>query len=558
MQSAIKRLGLTSAACAAVSLSILSGCEKLEGDSARAGKKAEAALSQAVRQSDKPQAARSALELAAGETAAPAEVRVRAKSGLAADEQRQGERLMAQADRAQVELNGWLWQIDQIGARIAANNQAIADFKLLEPKQLLADAQSRVDAAQGSADKPTWMGEGSGAIASADALAKQVANLQSQIDKINEQIKQVSAQRAELVKQADEASRQSDLAKDQKSVDLYTQASNQRKQAADLAVQVAGLNAQLVPLQQDLAVAQGQSKQLAEAIGQLKGQAAEATKGWEAVSKLIEARQAANKALLEGANGEKGINGLAADVAKLAEQIKADRDKAQQALSNARQHYADAKTAADTLKTELNTRMNQPSFTDDPRVAAWKKYLEVFNPQEYQFSMATVDRSMGMMFSNQAMGLTARIRLAKGLGKTLGEAGLTMPKELEAADLSAARDSAAGEADKHFASAEDLYKSIAQMAGTNTARKNAAIGAHILTNYAWGQLKMAMGDPGAGEKLNDAKTEATSAIIEGVMLPTLPAGMGITVPVAAGAADAATSAPAAPAPLVSPATQPME
>src|SRR5262249_49511194 len=132
------------------------------------------------------------------------------------------------------------------------------------------------------------------------AITQNISKLEGEISQKQGQIKQLNDQRAALLAQADQAAKTAEKQTGKAVLEPYKQASDLRKHAADLGTQAETLAAQIVPLQKDLAIAQGQQVVLNNAVAEFQKQAQLLDEHWKAVQAQIIAQQELAKQITGG------------------------------------------------------------------------------------------------------------------------------------------------------------------------------------------------------------------------------------------------------------------
>src|SRR5204862_387462 len=100
---------------------------------------------------------------------------------------------------------------------------------------------------------------------------------------------------------------------------------------------------------------------------------------------------------------------------KLLDEIKLDRDKAEQTLNNALQHFTDAASAAEQLQREVKPRMDEAQRNNAPQLPALRMLLEIMHPSMYQLQQAVVQHMLGTLNLSHAADARARSRMIQGL-----------------------------------------------------------------------------------------------------------------------------------------------
>ncbi|MDB5304367.1 MAG: hypothetical protein JWM97_1916 [Phycisphaerales bacterium] len=569
MRVPMKKAALVSVVALATASSLFTGCkrpvEKADQDVSAAITKGSQALD------DKPDASTALAPLsgAANNKAAsdPSQSSANLIAGLA--ELQAADAAIAKLDDAQIKFGRLVGRINELAARVQANNVAVAGLVAQDPKATLAAISLEAAGAKGG-DKVTWtISKTDTILPTLDAADKSIADLTKQIADLKAKHDDLEKQRNTDLQQADQLAQQSEQAAGKKSVDLFKQAADLRKAGAELANQIISADAVSAGLERDLAVAQSVQKQLKSAVDKLDDQAKQVTGGWTDVQKRIDEYTASSKAIVEGA----GTDAPATPATNPSAQpqitsIKQAGDELEQTAATVAKFRTEAIThldkaaayfgAADRVNSKVQKEyagILSGKDTTAPLRQAWEWMIEIHNSSDPDIQRAQVHQRMARIFADQAWFADTRIKSATALKDILTKATVAIPKSLEAGELDKEMNDARAKASQAFVDAEKLLTTTIdrrpQGSGNKTipALKQAAQVAMMAEQYARWAYTKATGDE-KKEFLTTAKELAATLSAEGVPLPSpLPPEIAPAVNVTAlptAPVAAPTTGPAAP------------
>jgi hypothetical protein len=490
--------------------------------------------------------ARKMLEQAASVSDVEPLTRAYAKSSLAQVEQNVAAGQIRTIEYDNARLHQLAWEIGQLAQQVDASRTLGASYDKYDPKAAQAAIAADIAAAQGDADHLVWVKQDNSSIPSLFAVNQTIKQLGDQIDKQGQDLKSLQDQRTQVLDEADAADKSSEISKGSESVDDFKRAADLRKQAGDLTVQIDKNKAQTIPLQNDLAVAQGQKEKIEGLIKELKDQSQALDAGWKAVQAAVASQTDLQKQILAGGNSSPdngsnatpapaagsasslpppigpSINDKAEALGKLVQQISQERSEALSNLNSAIQHYRDAVSAGQTYFASIDPRIRDSANAQRPEMDAWKNLEDVANPAVYKMQEALAERQLAELYAMEVNNDATRSALQDEASKILGAVNLSVPPALSDSGLDEDRKSAA-------TSASDAYaKAAAELKGLTSGMVPAPLPdlarVHlILTLYGQVQLARAMGDTStANEKLTDTTTARDDAIQAGLQLPPLP------------------------------------
>ena len=433
----------------------------------------------------------------------------------------------------------------------------------------MADTQTAE--VQGSADKGVWFEHDSASIPTLTAVRQRISKLQGEITTLQNQLKTFQDQRAQVLTQADQLQQKSEQQKGKESVDTFTQASAARKKASELQNQIELTQASIVPLERDLAIAQGQEKAAASAVDLYKNLVASMDKGWTDVQSQMKASEdliaklvgtGGTPAAAEGGDGvPMTVSAKAEELASLLAENQSLFDTAEQHLNNAIKHYGDASTAAAsyTSQSQLPPEIDRDSIAGKASEMA----KAALDPAGFKLNESQARQSLGVLQASRALVLTTLIRMTDNLKQTLDAAGQQMPEALAGGKFEADLDHSRELANAAFEEAASGFTDASSGGALSNERKNVARVGLVLAKYGNAQVAQAAGKaPEAAQLLADARATIKAAVDEGVSLPPLPAELvptpttaPATAPTTARVAPAVTAPEAAPAPGSTPAPE---
>ena len=462
--------------------------------------------------------------------------------------------LIRKVDRQEMELSRVAFELSQLGVQLDVGALLVTDYSQYDPKPVVEKIQMQLTSAQGADGSPTWEHEGV-TLPTLDGVNKTIAQLEGDIAKLQEQVSGLTQQREAALKEAGEAQDASDAAKGQDAVEKFKTASAARKKAAELFTQIDQVNVQIQPLQRQLDIAKGQQQVVNDFIAQANAQMQALTSGWQATQEKINAQVSLAKEIVQGGgtsvpSGSKGasVAEKAAEIQQIAKEINEMRGAAQERLDSAIKHFADAKKAATDLGIALNKKVTDPANETRPEKEAWKKLVEVMDPQNYALREASSQRTLASLYASQAASAVNRINLKASIVPIIQRAGADVPPDLTPPNLEEQRSQAVKLADEAYTAADDILKNILD-GSAQQPTKNAAKVERILVQYGWAQVAKLNGEnKQAEDRLKEAVATRDNAVTEGLRLPSMPAELG---------PPPAPPAPAGGAPET-PATQPAE
>lgn len=508
--------------------------------------------------------ARKQLDLAAEDGSVSDGLRAEARAAVGRAEMRTAESYIRQIERLELESARLISEIAALTEQIRGTSTTVSGYRQFDPKPTLDAIAEKVATAEGGADKPAWISNGTVSIPSLAAVKQELAKLDGQISQKQSEVAALTGQRTTLLDQAEKAIADAEQLKGSQSVEAFKKGSELRKQAGDLAVQIEKAQADTTRLKAAIATAQLQQSAATDTITQLKDQSATLQKSWTD----MDGRAAAQRKLAGEILGSSGtafpgagdapkttaggnIAQKAIELARLTTESKKLRESAQASLTNAAKSFAEADRAAGSaVKALKDLSVNHPTH---PQKAAWDQMQKVIDPMQYRLEQAGAQRAIGALANSDAAGIASRISLANSLQQALGGTELSVPTGIVDTSSSEAYKSALGMADLAFKEADALLEGINEGLALASIKNDALIG-RALTNYGWAQVARQLNDKASADKRIAAAVEYRNLAAEKTaMLPAMPAELGAPPkkvappegsPEEAAPAEGATTAPA--------------
>jgi hypothetical protein len=508
--------------------------------------------------------ARKTLEAVASNADASPLTRAIAKGRLAEAEQDSATKIMQQIALDDQNLHRLIFEISQLANQVDTSRAIAANYDNYDPKKAQDAVTAQIAAAQGGPGNLDWIKQDNSSIPSLAAVTQTISQLQGELAKQADDLKALQDQRTQVLEEADKADKSSEISKGQQSVDDFKRGADLRKQAGDLTVQIEKNQAQTVPLQNDLAVAQGQQTVLQETIQQYQDQSKALEDGWKSVQAAVASQADLQKKILSApapapapeptaslpgaptatstlpATAGLSLNDKADALKKLIDQIKGERSDALADLNNSSLHNRDAAKAGQEYFAILDPLIKEPANATRPEQDGWKNLQAVVHPAVYRLNEALALRQLGELHMGELYDGKRLSQLQVEVAKVLGAANLPVPSALTDATLDQQQKDASDAASAAYDAAEKEVDGITA-AAPEPLFKLAKI-QHVLTLYAQVQLDRAMGnDADAKQKLLDTDAARDEAIQTGLPLPPFPPEL-VAPPNPTGAAPAATPA----------------
>jgi len=473
-----------------------------------------------------------------------------AKAALARAEFAQAMTLVNTVSMSQIELQRLAVEIEQARTSIDSGNTLVAAYTQLDPAVSVSKINAMIAAATGQGADGFWISEGDAKIPTLSALKQQISQFQQQEATLVAKLADLTQQRSTALDQGEQFTRKSLEQKGEESVKTYTEGSTQRRTAAGLAIEIDQANASLVPVRADLGVAKQQLEVVQQVVDQLASHVKSINTGWAAKREQIDAQAASIKRIAQG-TGDKddaSITSKSAAFDKLAKTTSDVTDTAVSLLNDAARHYGEAAKLAETLKTDLKSRLSDPKNEKAPEAVAWNAALATIDPVLYKTQQAVALQTVGSVYAGRASTLATAERLSKALDATYKPAGLTVPAEF-ANVLPDPTTKARADAEEAYKAGGEILAGIVESSPKTSPGRMASVKVErALGLFGRSQLAMATGDSTGAASLMSEAASITSQISE-VPLSSLP-----ELPAAIKPKPAPVEAPApAPAPAVAPA-----
>lgn len=571
MRSSLKRWTVLGMAAATVSTALLAGgCGSAEADQSVRDAIVKSQEAQRKGGDEGQKEAQQILESAVQKTDASNGTKAQAKSALGQLQLDAARDTLRDSSRYEIEAGRLALEIAQLSNLVGRSNTLVEGYKQNDPQKVKESIDQQIAQAQGAADKPAWITNEKMTLPTLATVKQTISQLEGQIAQKSDALKQLDQQRVQKLEDAEKITKDSANAKGQAAVDAFKKAADLRKEAADLGVKIDQGKAALVPLQGDLAVAQGQEKMLNDVIAQLKEQSQQLDASWQNVQSLMSKQSDVAKEIVgtatagatsapsgdvTGASG-KSIAEKAVAMAEAAKQADDLRETAIASLHEASKQFEDAKSAATALQQDLRTKSGD--FAGKPQDAAWKIELSVVNPNTFELQRALAQRLLGDAEAARATSLNARVQLADYLSPIFTKAGLQIPEQLQSGDMSKRAQEALSLADEAYNSADEALENV-MLSSAPEDMKNAAAIERIFELYGRTHAARLAGQPQkADQYLATAKQAITDLQNENPVptIPPLPGELAALVVPPATAPAAPTAPTTAPAPYT--ATAPAE
>jgi hypothetical protein len=293
-----------------------------------------------------------------------------------------------------------------------------------------------------------------------------------------------------------------------------------------------------------------------DVINQLTAQGEALKSGWQTTQEKINAQvQLAKQIVGESSSAAPPSEGAttmpsatvaqkAAEINRLAGDIKQMRGDAQSKLDSAIKLFNDAYKAAEEVRISTRKKMDDDANQNRPERDAWKKLIEVMDSQYYRLREASAQRMLASLYASEAASLRNRINLKAGVVPTIERAGADVPTALQPANLDKDYTQAVNLADEAYKAADEILTNILEGTAPKET-KDAGKVERILVLYGWAQVDK-MGEKGkeAEAHLQQSVAIRNDAAQEQIRLPALPAELG--------------TAPAPTPPTPEPTTQPTD
>jgi hypothetical protein len=484
--------------------------------------------------------AQSLLTEAANVTDASSASVAQAKAVLGQVQYEAGLEMLRDADRKELEASKIALQIAALGSQLGNSATLVQGYQKQDPIEAKADIQKKIGEVEGGPSQTKWISDAN--IASLSAADQEVSRVQGEIASRENQIKDLSTRRDALLADADKSLKASESAKGQESVDAYKKYSDTKKQASDLGTQIDLLKGQLMPLQNDLATAQGQQRILQGAIAEFQKQSQTLDTGWKDVQSKIAAQVDLMKEIASGSDSittqpaentsaaGKSISVKATILAQTVKESNEARDNAEKMIEDAAKNFEAASSSANNAWREMSElEQQQPQLRSILKIAE-----EGLSELQFRQQQAVAERVLGELYLSKAEGISARIKLRDLLTPIMQQAGQAMPPELSDAGLDKALKDALEASNQSFKDSLDHLADIIDGRGSGSladGTKRAASLTRIFVLYGQQQLAILQGNNGAASKAHaDAVAAVKAAADLQVMFPTLPGDLAAAIP----------------------------
>lgn len=505
MEHRVKRLAQLAlfAACAVLPLAGL-GCEKSES---AADRRVRDHLTSArlTRNEKGREAAHSELSKAAQETEASFGGKAIAKAAVGESEYAAALALMPQLDALEVGALQSLGNITRLSNQIGNEVLAIDSYK--------------AEAAKGGAEAiKALTALAANTSAKAAEHTAQKKGLETKRQAKSTQIIETETQMKAASEQANTLMAKSEAVKGQESVDLFGQSVTQRKVAQDLSAKLELLKVELARIESHIVDADRNAQLAQESASVAQKQIASVNESSKQTLKAIADHTAAAKAIMDAG----GLTALAKEFARLKTEAEALRKTIDAHLEAAETAYAAADVSAAHFTVELTPKVRENR--DSPERVAWERSLKANDPMSYQLARAEVLKARGNLNFHLRNLLQAQETLVQTFKPIAEKATITLPPELEAADVQKQVATATATIKKQYADgSEELNKALEK-----DEVQNGRWSQHIEAKLLQLSLKYSQYSLGDAAALAAAKDQLKSLVAPdgpNVSFPDLPADL---------------------------------
>jgi hypothetical protein len=515
---------------------------------------------------------------AAQTTDATPSTRLRASSLLGQLLSRQARDAVWKVDRLDRDAQRLAMEIGQLAGQVQLASQLAAGYKQFDPTPVINNLSKQADDARGGADRPVWFEADGVKFATLNTVANELSKAEGDVAQKEQQIQALQVQRDAAVAAAEAAAKQAEAATGRAAVDAFVQSSNARKQASDLGTQIEVATAELDLLKREVAILDARKAYVSNAAQQLEEGGAALQGGWAAMQKAVATQGELAKSIASGTGGAvevappEGVTiafeslpagSIAEKAAKLVEIAKqADEQRAEvlDKLNAASKHFADAVTAADAARSELERVKQENQSASDAQKKAWEVARNSLSAATYRVEQADALRLLAHVHASHAASLEVRVKLQSLVASALQGSGLNAPETLNDGQVQSQYEQALKEADEAFKAADELLDTVLQSGQTTDAEKaagNTARISRIYGLYRWAGIAAEMGaSDQAKAHMELARSIVTDMAANGTPIPQLPPELAAVAAAAKPAPETPTTAESTPAPGDQPAEQP--
>lgn len=476
----------------------LTGCEKMEG-TGRAGDRAvDVAVSDSIAN---PDPAKAAADVKSAVANASNVGKARGSSELARDEFNQAMALVPEIERQTQAAESALYDLRQAAAEVNEIQQTSGSYTLHDPKDTIA----KLDEERANLQK------------AAEQAKTNAGNLKGELDKRQQEIDALKAERQKADADADALAQKSNDAKGQEAVNFFKQSTEARTKSGTLAAQIEVKTAALMPLQHQLAMAEGQQKLYDNAgdppgaVQQLDNRKAQITAAWQGNQQQAQAiadtaKRLADEVVTPGK--VKGADNAGARFVAAMQAADTARSQAEKLLQSAATDADNAFKAADALHKDY-AKLVSEAKPQSPDITAYQAMMAAFDEKQYAIQKGVVNTALGNLYANQYTLASHAKQALDEVAQALQTGGQTVPGGLAAPNPDAAK---AG-AEKAYAAAEQALESVVNATGNTPGSKEMkanALASLMITRYGHYELTL---DDATRARLKDDVARAKEASI---------------------------------------------
>lgn len=483
-------------------------------------------------------ASRKLLETAVTETEASPAMKAIANASLGHASLESALSTIDKIDRAELDLARLGWEITQLAQQVRTGGSAVLGYRKFDPKAARDAIAAKIAEAQGGPGKAAWFTHDSATIPTLSAVTQDISRIEGELAQLQEQVKTLTDQRNKLLEDAQNAAAQADQLKGEQAVEVFKKSSQLRRDAGQVAIELDKLQVNIDRQKGALAIAQGQRTIINEVISGLQEQSASLEAAWKQIDAQVARQEQLAAQVLGSASAAAptaenpstigaSIAEKAAALGKLAEEIAAMRETAREGLSNADKYFSDAYRAADSLRGQLKTDIDEPKNQGRPEIAAWKDMLAAVDPMQYKLQQAAVQRSLGALYAAEAASLSRRVAVQQTVAAAVEPLGKPVPPPIASGDLAKSRTAALQLADGAYKASQELLTDIIDGLASEEVQARARL-SRALTHYGWSYVqRLAGNDTAAAESIQASINDRNSAAERNLPIPALPVELGV-------------------------------
>ena len=434
----------------------------------------------------------------------------------------------------QIVISQKLWQLGRLNITAQHIATSANELNKYKPDAALAELDKTQALVRGGTAKDWTVAEGvnlptaATSLANANALKDKIAETQRTLADLKQKHDQLEGNSRQLMEQ-------SNSAKGEQAVSLFKQSADARKQAAETEVQLEKVEASLVPMQQDLQVAEDQSRQSAQTLDLFAGQRDAIEKGWRGVAAQMEQRTGYAGQVYSKMDDPQfaSVSLGAGELAQLTDQYTKQTLAYQQQLDGA---SALVRDAVGSSEKTIKDMMAQGATRGSPIV---KLTEAVFDPSAARLLQGQIQYDIGSALGAQGSLTAYESRIAETTAQVGAALKQPVPESMNdaaRAKLKTDQIEQLTKAGESLKAAGETFDTVSQaMATTPDAKQAATIGRMISLADASTVMQTSGDAAAAKQALDEAKALRDSLLQAGPLL-----GLPDTLMSAAPAAPATT------------------